>query len=140
MFFWSADVITLCLYTCFGFRTRPLASGGGFHLRYGDDDNVTPADKTQLLAVHLVRSNGSPALTGHSLIETLPQQDLIFAGDHFVASGRQVFSMVDAANLDPGDLPRQPSGSRLRLVDVRTRWRFSAYGQRLRPLPVYGRA
>ena len=43
----------------------PTAIGGGFHLLYNGDVGVTLSDEPQLLEVNLVRSNGSPALTGH---------------------------------------------------------------------------
>ena len=51
-----------------GVRTyamNPVASGGGFHLRYGGAVGVTLSDEPLLLAVNLVRSNGSQVLTGH---------------------------------------------------------------------------
>ena len=65
----------------------PLTCGGGFHLRYDSADSFTLANE-QLLAVNLIASNGSPALlTGSYLVETLPQPDLLFAAEHFVASG-----------------------------------------------------
>ena len=52
----------------------------------------------------LVRTNGSQALKGPYLVEMLPQPDLPFAEEHFVASGRQVLPMVGTADLEPGDL------------------------------------
>ena len=47
---------------------NPVASGGGFHLRYNGAVGVTLSDEPQLLAVNLVHSNGSQALTGHYLV------------------------------------------------------------------------
>ena len=47
------------------YAINPVASGGGFHLRYDGTVGVTLSDELQLLAVNLVRSNGSEALTGH---------------------------------------------------------------------------
>ena len=44
----------------------PVASGGDFHLRYDGAVGLTLSDEPQLLAVNLVRSNGSQALTGHT--------------------------------------------------------------------------
>ena len=43
----------------------PIAEDGGFHLLYEGTVGVTLSDEPQLLEVNLVRSNGSPALTGH---------------------------------------------------------------------------
>ena len=84
----------------------PLASGGGFHLRYDGADRVTLSDEPQLLAVNLVRSNGLPALTGYYLVEMLPQSDLLLDEEHFAASGRQVLPISGATDLEPGDLLR----------------------------------
>ena len=86
------------------FVPDPLASGGSFHLRYDGADGVTWSDEPQLLAVNLVRSNGLPALTGHYLVEMLPQPDLLLAQKHFAASGRQVLPTSGATDLEPGGL------------------------------------
>ena len=55
---------------------------------YDGTTGVTLSDEPQLLAVNLVRSNGSPALTGHYLVDILPQPDIRSGQKHFVASGR----------------------------------------------------
>ena len=47
------------------YAVDPAASNGAFHLRYDGATGVTLSDEPQLLAVKLVCSNGSPALTGH---------------------------------------------------------------------------
>ena len=86
------------------FVPGPLASGGGFHLRYDGADRVTLSDEPQLLAINFVRSNGLPALTGHYFVEKLPQPDLLLAEEHVAASGRQVLHISSAADLEPGDL------------------------------------
>ena len=41
------------------------------------------SDEPQLLAVNLVRSNGSPALTGHYFVDILPQPDIRSGQKHF---------------------------------------------------------
>ena len=51
----------------------PTATDGGFHLLYDGTVGVTLSDEPQLLEVNLVRSNGSPALTGHYLDDMLPR-------------------------------------------------------------------
>ena len=67
----------------------PAASNGTFHLRYDGTTGVNLSDEPQLLAVNLVRSNGSPALTGHYFVDILPQSDILFLGQkHFVETGR----------------------------------------------------
>ena len=53
------------------YAINPVASGGGFHLRYDGALGVTLSDEPQLLAVNLVRSIGSQALTGHYLVDML---------------------------------------------------------------------
>ena len=83
---------------------NPVASGGGFHLCYDGAEGVTLSDEPKLLAVNLIRSNGSQALTGYYLVDMLPQSDLPSEEEHFVASGRQVRPLVGVSNLEPGDL------------------------------------
>lgn len=58
------------------FLPDPLAPGGGFHFRYDGAENATLSDKPQLFAVNSFRSNGSPALRVHYVIEMLPQLDI----------------------------------------------------------------
>ena len=58
---------------------------------YDSAVGVTLSDEPKLLAVNVVRSNGSQALTGHHLVDMLPQSDLPSEEEHFVA-GRQVLS------------------------------------------------
>ena len=70
------------------YALNPVASGGGFHLCYDGDVGVTLSDEPKLLAVNLVRSNGSQAFTGHYLVDMLPRSDLPSEEKHFVASGR----------------------------------------------------
>ena len=80
------------------------ATNGGFHLLYDGTVGVTLSDKPQLLEVNLVRSNGSPALTGHYLVDMLPQPGILSMQEHFVASGRQVLPLTGVADLESGDL------------------------------------
>ena len=58
------------------YAVDPAASNGAFHLRYDGTTGVTLSDEPQLLAVNLVRSNGSPALTGHYFCDIFPQPDI----------------------------------------------------------------
>ena len=96
------------------FAIDPAASNGAFHLRYNGTIGVTLSDEPQLLAVNLVRSNGSPALTGHYFVDILPQPDIISGQKHFVAPERQVLPFIGVADLEPGaDAPllRIPLGA-----------------------------
>ena len=63
------------------------ATDGGFHLLLDDGTvGVTLSDEPLLLEVNLVRRNGSPALTGHYLVDMLQE--------HFVASGNRCVDML----------------------------------------------
>ena len=86
------------------YAVNPVVLGGGFHLCYDGAVGVTLSDEPKLLAVNLIRSNGSHAFTGHYLVDMLPQSDLPSEEEHFVASGRQVIPLVEVSNLGPGDL------------------------------------
>ena len=66
---------------------NPIASGGCFHLRYEGISGLAQSDDPHLFAVNLVRSDGSPALTGHYFVDMMPQSDLSPVEEHFVASG-----------------------------------------------------
>ena len=70
------------------YAINPVASSGGLHLRYDSTVGVTLSDEPQLLAVNLVRSNGSQAFIGHYLVDMFPQSDLPSEEERFVASGR----------------------------------------------------
>ena len=86
------------------YAVDPAASNGAFHLCYDSTTGVTLSDESQLLAINLVRSNGSPALTGHYFVDILPQPDILSGQEHFVASGRQVLPLIGVADLEPVDL------------------------------------
>ena len=99
--------LTLSHHTTTGvaaYSIDPAASNGAFHLRYDGITGVNLSDETQLLAVNMVRSSGSPALIGHYFVDILPQPDIISGQKHFVASGRQVLPLIVVADLEPGDL------------------------------------
>ena len=51
------------------YAVDPEASNGAFHLRYDGTTGVTLSDEPKLLAANLVRSNGSPALTGRYFVD-----------------------------------------------------------------------
>ena len=85
----------------------PIAEDGGFHPLYEGTVGVTLSDEPQLLEVNLVRSNGSPALTGHYrhyLVDMLPQPGILSMQELFAASGRQVLPLTAVTDLEPPDL------------------------------------
>ena len=82
----------------------PMAADDGFHLLDDGSVEVTLSGEPQLVEVNLVRSNGSPALTGHYLLDMLPQPGILSMQGHFVASGRQVLPLTGVADLESGDL------------------------------------
>ena len=86
------------------YAVDPAATDGAFHLLYDSPTGVALSDEPQLFAVNLVRSNGSPGLTGHYSVDILPQPGFISGQKHFVASGRQVLPLIGVADLEPGDL------------------------------------
>ena len=86
------------------YAVDPAPSNGAFHLCYDGITGVTLSDKLQLLAVNLVRSNGSPALTGHTVVGIQPQPDIVSGQKHFVASRRQMLFSIGVADLEPGAL------------------------------------
>ena len=79
------------------------ASGGGPH-RYEGAAGATSSDVPRLFAVDLVRSDASPALTGHCLVDKMSQPNLFSVEKHFVASGRQVLPLAGVADLEAGDI------------------------------------
>ena len=93
----------------------PTATGGGFHLLYDGTVGVTFSDEPQLLEVNLVCSNGSPALTGHYLVDMLPEPGIFSMQEHFLASGRRVPPLTGVADLEPGDLGGVAHASLLRV-------------------------
>ena len=98
------------------FVVDPAPSNGAFHLRFDGTTGVTLSDEPQLLAVNLVRSNGSPTLTGHYLVDILPQPDILSGQKHFVASGRQVLPLIGVAELEPGYLVGVADSPLLRIL------------------------
>ena len=82
----------------------PAASGGGFHLRYEGAAGVTLCNDPQLLAVNLVRRDGSPALNGHYLVDMMPKPNLPSVEEHSVASGRHVLPLVEDTDLETGNI------------------------------------
>ena len=72
----------------------PAARMEVFRLRYEGAAGVTLPDDPQLLAVNLVRSDGSPAVPRHYLVDMMPPPELPWVEEHFVVSRRQALSLV----------------------------------------------
>ena len=61
-------------------------------------------DSPQLIPVNLVRLDGSPALTGHYMVDLLPANDDSYPLKRFVSSGRQLIPLTGYQDLEPGDI------------------------------------
>ena len=72
------------------------------HLIY-DGQGMTLTTARQLVPVNLVRLDGSPALTGHYMVDTSTTHDAQGPTEHFVASGRQTIPLTGLRDLEPGD-------------------------------------
>ena len=88
-------------------------SDAAYHLVY-DGQGVSPTDSPQLIPVNLVRLDGSPALTGHCMVNLLPVHDNSNPSEHPVSSGRQSIPLTGYQELDPGDVLGTASSSLLR--------------------------
>ena len=78
-------------------------SEAAYHLVY-DGQGVSLTDSPQLIPVNLVRLDGSPALTGHYMVDLFPVDDESNPSERFVASGRQSISLTGYQELEPGDV------------------------------------
>ena len=86
-----------------------------YHLVY-NGPGVTLTDSPQLIPVNLVRLDGSPALTGHYMVDFLPDYADSVPSERFVSSGRQLIPLTGCQDLEPDEvlgtasspLPRVP--------------------------------
>ena len=62
--------------------------------------NITP----QLVLVHLIRLDGSPALTSHYMVNMITTHDYQDPLEHFVGLGRQTIPLTGYRDLEPGDI------------------------------------
>ena len=79
------------------------APDAAYHLVY-DGQGMSLADSQQLIPVNLVRLDGSPALTGHCMVDLLPVHDDSNPSERFVSSGRQLIPLTGYRDLEPGDI------------------------------------
>ena len=85
-----------------------------YHLVY-DGLGVSLTDSPQLIPVNLVRLNGSPALTGHYMVDLPPAHDDSDPSERFVSSGRQLIPLTGYQDLEPGDVLGTASSPLLRV-------------------------
>ena len=74
-----------------------------YHLVY-DGLGISLADSSQLIPVNLVRLEGSPALTGHYMVDLPPAHDDSDPSERFVSSGRQLIALTGYRDLEQGDV------------------------------------
>ena len=89
-------------------------SDNAYHLVY-DGLGVSLTDSPQLIPVNLVRLDGSPALTGHYMVDLLPVNDDSYPLERFVSSGRQLIPLTGYQDLEPGDILGTASSPLLRV-------------------------
>ena len=89
-------------------------SNAAYHLVY-DGLGVSLDDSPQLIPVNLVRLDGSPALTGHYMVDMLPVHDDSDPSERFVSSGRQSIPLTGCQELEPGDVLGTASSPLLRV-------------------------
>ena len=90
------------------------ASDNAYHLVY-DGLGVSLTDSPQLIPVNLVRLDGSPALTGHYMVDFLHVNDDSYPLERFVSSGRQLIPLTGYQNLEHGDILSTASPPLLRV-------------------------
>ena len=79
---------------------RPLRSSLGYHGRCTYSPVLVSLSITpQLVPVHLIRLDGSPALTGHYMMNMITTHDYHDPSEHFVGSGRQTIPLTGYRDL-----------------------------------------
>ena len=89
-------------------------SDAAYHLVL-DGLGVSLTDFPQLILVNLVRLDGSPALTGHYMVNLLPIHDDSNPSERFVSSGRQSIPLTGYQELEPGNVLDTASSPLLRV-------------------------
>ena len=90
------------------------APANAYHLVY-DGLGVSLTESPQLIPVNLVRLDGSPALTGHYMVDILPVNADSNPLERFVSSGRQLIPLTGYQDLEPGDVLGTASSPLLRV-------------------------
>ena len=89
-------------------------SDAAYNLVY-DGQGVSLDDTPQLIPVNLVRLDGSPALTGHYMVDMLPVHDDSSPSERFVSSGKQSIPLTGCQELEHGDILGTASSPLLRI-------------------------
>ena len=84
------------------------------HLVY-DGPGMSLTSSPQLVPVNLTRLNGSPALTGHYMVDITTSHDGQYLSEHFVASGRQTIPLTGYHDLEHTDILGTASAPLLRV-------------------------
>ena len=79
------------------------SSDAVYHLVY-DGLGISLTDSPQLIPVNLIRLDGSPALTGHYMVDFPSTRDESDPSERFVSSGRQLIPWTGYQDLEPGDV------------------------------------
>ena len=90
------------------------SSDAVYHLVY-DGLGVSLTDSPQLIPMNLVRLDGSPALTGHYMVDLLLAHDNSSPSKRFVSSGRQLIPLTGCQDLESGDILGTASSPLLRV-------------------------
>ena len=90
------------------------APANAYHLVY-DGLGVSLTESPQLIPVNLVRLDGSPALTGHYMVDIPPVNADSNPLERFVSSGRQLIPLMGYQDLEPGDVLGTASSPLLRV-------------------------
>ena len=90
------------------------SSAAVYHLVY-DGLRVSLTHSPQLVPVNLVRLDGSPALTGHYMVDLLLADDDSNPSERFVSSGRQLIPLTGYQELELGDVLSTASSPLLRV-------------------------
>ena len=90
------------------------ASDAAHYLLY-DGPGMSLNTAPQLVPVNLIRLDGSPALTGHYMVDMIATHDSQDPSEHFVGSGRQTIPLTGYRDLEPGDILGTVSAPLLRV-------------------------
>ena len=90
------------------------ATDTAYHLVY-DGPGVSLSITPQLVPVHLIRLDGSPALTGHYMVNMNTTHDRQNPSEHFVGLGRQTIPLTGYRELERGDIVGTASAPLLRV-------------------------
>ena len=90
------------------------APDAAHHLVY-DGSGMSLNTSPQLVPVNLIRLDGSPALTGHYMVDIITTHDGQDPSEHFVVSGRQTIPLTGYRDLEPGDTLGTASAPLLRV-------------------------